>query len=310
MDSIVVWLSNPEIGALHFDARNHARLAAALPDSEVTVCEDREAFLETLGGATVALVWRFDQAWFDRAPHLRFLSTPSAGKELVDIMPPPTVRLHYGSFHGRAMAETVVGFMLAARRGILRAAWTPAEQAWPRTLVDRTARLVGDSHVVIVGFGHIGQWIGRHAKAFGARVTGVKRDVRGVQPEYFEDRDRVVPAGELDGVLPGADELVLCLPSGADTDHLLNRKRLGRLPAHAWVYNVGRGNAIDEEALEDALRGGALAGACLDVFQTEPLPEDSPLRSVPNLLRLPHASAFWPGYMDAYLDEVLPLLSG
>jgi phosphoglycerate dehydrogenase-like enzyme len=163
------------------------------------------------------------------------------------------------------------------------------------------------SHVVIVGFGSIGRTIGKQLKGFGVRITGVKRSPAHA-PDYFDKDDRIASTEALDQILPQADHLVLCLPGGKDTDRLLDQRRLALLPLRAWVYNVGRGNAIDEEALARSLKDGALSGACLDVYEREPLPSGSPLRTAPNVLLMPHASAFAPNYMDRYLDELIPLL--
>ena len=93
-------------------------------------------------------------------------------------------------------------------------------------------------------------------------------------------------------------------PRTSKTDGFLSRERLALLPPRACLCNLGRGNAVDEAALAAALRGGALAGAALDVLREEPLPGDSPLRSCPNLWITPHSSAFSQGYMDLYADEL------
>ena len=105
-------------------------------------------------------------------------------------------------------------------------------------------------------------------------------------------------------MLPRADHLVAFLPSGPGTDRLLDARRLALLPPGAFLYNFGRGNAIDEDALAEALRAGRLGGAVLDVFRTEPLPADSPLRSAPRCHLYPHASAFAPDYLDLCFEEL------
>ena len=98
--------------------------------------------------------------------------------------------------------------------------------------------------------------------------------------------------------------------SDTGTDRLIDAARLARLPRHAVLYNVGRGNCIDEAALARALQTGTLRGACLDVFAREPLAPDSPLAAdLPGLVRMPHASAFADAYMDRFMDEVITWLS-
>jgi phosphoglycerate dehydrogenase-like enzyme len=160
------------------------------------------------------------------------------------------------------------------------------------------------SHLVILGFGNVGRWVGKLAKPFGVRITGMSRRPR-PQPEYFTAGDAVTPANRLDTVLPHADHLMLALPSGPATDHIIDRRRLALLKPQAWLYNIGRGNAVDTAALAKALAAGRLAGACLDVFEEEPLPADHPLRALPNVLLMPHASAIAPNYLDLFLNEFI-----
>jgi phosphoglycerate dehydrogenase-like enzyme len=95
---------------------------------------------------------------------------------------------------------------------------------------------------------------------------------------------------DVDAVLPQADVLVNILPTAPATDRALDARRLALLPRTAWLVNVGRGSTVDEDALVDALRDGGLAGAALDVTRTEPLPVDSPLWDLPNVILTPHAA--------------------
>ncbi len=114
---------------------------------------------------------------------------------------------------------------------------------------------VRGSHAVIVGFGRIGEWIGRVLSPLGVRVTGIRRHPeRGQRPPWMRAEDVLLPASRLDAVLPDADHVILVLPSGAATDGLFGVSRLALLPPRAVLYNVGRGNAVDETALIDALR--------------------------------------------------------
>jgi phosphoglycerate dehydrogenase-like enzyme len=288
-------------------ARHVARLRAALPGWRVTWCRSARAFERALPRARVAVTWAFRQEWFARAPELKCVYSSAAGRDLAPLDPPPGVELRYGAFHGAFMAETVLGWMLAFNRGILDAYRRQlAGDLWPRAPLFGQVRVLDGSHAVIVGFGHIGERIGRLLKPFGVRVTGVRRTPPKKMPHGFGKEDRVVPAGRLDAVLAEADHLILALPSDTGTDKLIDAARLARLPRRAVIYNVGRGNCIDEAALAKALKTGALRGACLDVFAKEPLTDTSPLAgNLPGLVRLPHASAFADEYMDRFLDELI-----
>jgi len=293
-----------------FRARHVVRLRAAFPSAKVTWCRTKASFLRALPRAQVAVTWAFRQEWFARAPQLRCILSSAAGRDFFPLTPPHQVVVRHGTFHGPLMAETVLGLMLAFNRGILDSYRLQLQgQLWPREQVCDSVRLLRGSRAVIVGFGHVGTAIGRLLRPFGVCVTGVRRTQQRRRPVWFGKDDELVTLDKLDAVLPQADHLILVLPSDTGTDRMFDAKRLARLPRHAVVYNVGRGNCIDEVALADALKRGALRGACLDVFEKEPLTPSSPLaENLPGLVRLPHASAFAEEYMDRFLDEAVAWL--
>ena len=310
VDSIVVY---QEASVPYFCIRREqiARLRQASPAATVTWCHSSRACLRALPQAQVVVSWMFRQEWFARAPRLRAVLSSAAGRDLSPLEPPPGVTVRYGTFHGPLMAETVLGMMLAFERGLFTAfAHQLRGELWPRDALYGNVRLLQGSHAVILGLGHIGKAIGRLLKPFGVRVTGVRRRPPARRPPWFGRDDRQLAADRLDAVLPEADHLILVLPADTGTDRLIDAARLSRLPRHAVIYNVGRGNCIDEAALARALRKGALRGACLDVFAHEPLEADSPLAAdLPGLVRMPHASAFADEYMDRFTDEVIAWLS-
>ena len=143
------------------------------------------------------------------------------------------------------------------------------------------------ARVTCLGTGDIGTEFARRAQAFHpACITGVRRTVRSSDPAFTS----IHAIAELDSVLPETDILVMALPSTAETVGILSRERIALLPDSAFVVNVGRGTAIDQEALCDTLNAGQLAGAALDVVVPEPLPADHPLRRAKNLLLTPHVA--------------------
>lgn len=143
------------------------------------------------------------------------------------------------------------------------------------------------SRITVLGTGDIGAAFARRAKAFSpARITGVRRSAKPGDPAFDEMRT----IDELDAVLPETDLLVMALPNTGETAGILSRARMALLPEGAYVLNVGRGTAIDQDALIDALNSGHLGGAALDVVVPEPLPADHPLRSAKNILLTPHVA--------------------
>lgn len=299
---VAVWLRYP---LMPFpDEALLARVRGALPDAELIVCDDEAAFRAALPRAQVAATWAFDKAWLASAPSLRWIATPSAGHEWMLGEPYEGVAVTYGGFHGKAMSETAVGCMLAFTRGIFESLRRMPSEAWPRDEVAATMRPVAGRRAVILGFGRIGKWVGRRLKTFGMAVTGVNR-ANLERPDYFTDGDHVVTMAGLDDAMKTAEHLFVVLPGTTGTDRLVDARRLALLPRGAYVYNIGRGNAIDETALAAALDGGHLAGAALDVFAHEPLAEDSPLRRCRNAILMPHTSGFGPDYLPAFFDEFI-----
>ena len=286
---VLVWLDWPE------DCFRVETPPRECPDAVVVKSE--RAFLRELPDATHAIVWNFEKKWFARAPKLRVLATPGAGRELVPAeadLPPGVVKFH-GEYHGAIMAETVLACMFAWARGLYAAyGWqTGADRPrklWPRVDLSPLCRRVAGTRAVVLGYGHVGRAIGARLRANGVAVKGVRR-------RNF---------GELPAALADADWLVLALPGDTGTDDVVDAETLALLPPRAVLVNVGRGNAVEERALVRALKRGKLAAAFLDVFKREPLAPDSPLAAdgVPNLFRLPHASAFSPDYMDLFFAEL------
>lgn len=148
-------------------------------------------------------------------------------------------------------------------------------------------RSIIGSTITVLGTGDIGTSFARRAKAMGAKsICGVRRTIKPADPAF----DRIVTLSDLDSVLPDTDILVMALPSTGETVGVLSRERIALLPQHAVVVNVGRGTAIDQEALAEALNAERIAGAALDVFVPEPLPQDHYLWTTKNLLITPHVA--------------------
>ncbi len=289
----LIWLDWP-IGAFRLNAKSLADFKAKVAragDTVKTVKSER-AFLRALSNATHAVVWEFKQEWFAQAQRLQVLATPGAGRELLptDDELPPGVRRINGAFHGAIISETVLAFVFAHARGLYLAEQYQREGVlWPRSELSPFCSMVAGTHAVILGYGKIGRTIGNKLSVLGVTVKGISR----------------ANIGELKGACRRADWLIVALPSDTGTDNLVNAAVLNCLPRRAVVINVGRGNAIDEKALVKALKTRRLAAAYLDVFKHEPLTDASPLAvTLPNLHRLPHASAFAPEYLPLFFTEL------
>ena len=208
------------------------------------------------------------------------------------------------------IAQTCITGILMLSRNFPRWLAAQPKHAWDPMRTPDFPRDLAELKVTVVGMGRIGNEIARLARVLGMPVTGVRRSGR--QPG--DHADRVVPPSELDAILPQTDWLVLACPLTDDTRGLITAERLARLPRGARIANIARGEIVDEPALIAALQSGHLAGAYLDVFAQEPLPAESPLWDLPNVIVTPHNSAAAAGNEDrvfaVFLDNLGRFLQG
>ncbi len=176
------------------------------------------------------------------------------------------------------------------------ARWSQQE-LWdrPQHLTELNGRVL-----LIVGYGSIGREVAKRAKAFDMRVRGVTRSGKGDGAHV----EKIFAAASLHEALPKADYVLIAAPETAETKQLIGAAEIAKMKRGARLINVARGSLLDEGALIRALESGALGGAALDVTNTEPLPAESPLWKVPNLMITPHTS----GVSDRLWDRQTALL--
>jgi phosphoglycerate dehydrogenase-like enzyme len=243
-----------------------------------------------------------------RMGKLRWIQSLAAGpNDVLQAGFPAQVMLTSGSgLHDHTVAEHTLALLLSAARRTHEMRDFQRERRWPGHLggmqPDRPSgdfRTLQDANILIWGFGNIARKLAPLLKLLGARVRGVARS-GGVR-----DGTEVFSEDALPEQLPETDALVMILPGSEATRHALSAARLALLPRHAWVVNVGRGTSVDEAALAAALQARTLGGAALDVFETEPLPQSSPLWEASNLILSPHAAGGRPQGAEALIAENL-----
>ncbi len=220
-------------------------------------------------------------------PDLRWICAPSAGLnqylEPPELLPPGVLLSNSSGAYGVTIAEHIVMVTLEMLRRQAEYTDIIRRKCWQR---DLPIRSIHGSRITLLGTGDIGQEAARRLRAFSpASLTGMNRSGRNPGALF----DRCITERELDDVLPETDLLILSLPATPDTDQLLDARRMALLPEGALIVNVGRGNAIAQRALEEALRAGRLMAA-LDVMEREPIPPEDSLWSCPNLLLTPHCA--------------------
>lgn len=198
--------------------------------------------------------------------------------------------------HGAPVREAVVYLMMATSRNVKRQVEKNRAHEWDR----RYWNMLAGKTAAIVGIGVIGEAIGALLKAFGMRLIGVTRTPRPVVG--FDD---MIPTAHLADAAAKADFLINVLPGTDQNTELFNHDIFAAMKRSAYFINVGRGQTVNEADLLAALREGRIAGAGLDVYQTTPLPPESPLWDAPNVFLTPHLGGFVHGYEDLVLPIVI-----
>ena len=186
--------------------------------------------------------------------------------------------------YGVTISEHIVMTALELMRRQMEYRKIVEKHEWFRAL---PVRSICGSRVTILGTGDIGRHAAKRMRGFDpASITGVSRSGKADAMLF----DRALPQTRVDEILPETDLLVMALPGTKETVRFIDARRLALLPETAYLVNVGRGSSLDQNALCDCLRAGKLAGAALDVFETEPIPPEDPIWDCPNLLITPHVA--------------------
>jgi phosphoglycerate dehydrogenase-like enzyme len=294
-----------------------ARVSAIAPDARlIPYLEDLSVAVPEAANAEIILRWvagkRFERLVLDN-PSIRWLHTESAG---VDMVLTPAIKAREsdliltdsGPAYGICMGEFVVGWMLAVAHRFDRALAQQREHLWKR--IEPQEELFGRT-VGIIGLGPIGRGVALRCKAMGMRTVGLRRTAAPVA-----DVDEVrTGADGLAALLAESDWVVIATALTDETRALIGAGEIARMKPTARIVNVARGAVIEETALIDALRSGRIAGACLDVFTTEPLPGDSPFWDLPNVWIAPHSSAGWTAGLrerglQLFLDNLRRYIAG
>jgi phosphoglycerate dehydrogenase-like enzyme len=239
------------------------------------------------------------------APRLRWVQINSAATHGVRGKPVMRSAVPVANVSGAysvSVAELALGMLLAVTRRIPMGVRSQALRHWPDDYGPWAGEELYGLTMAIAGYGSIGRQIGRLAHALGMTVLACKR-----RPEQRRDDSYLLPGtGDPEGTLPKAwfgphqlgemfsqaDVAMITLPETPATRQLIGAAELAALPRHAYLVNVGRGGVVDEATLARTLASGGIAGAAFDVFAEEPLPADSALWTLPNLLIMPHVASW------------------
>jgi D-2-hydroxyacid dehydrogenase (NADP+) len=276
-----------------------ARIRAAAGDrAAVEVAMDDEG-LARLGEVAAAFGHFPPGAIAAAAPPLEWVQLHSAGVDgylTDDLVASGVVLTSVRGLRGTAGAEHILGLMLMFNRGLKYFYDRQRERRWDPRL-DLVLTLAGQT-LGVVGLGGIGSALAARAHALGMRVLAIRRDPD-ERPPYVDELHGV---DRLPTLLEESDHVALTLPITDETRGLLDAAALARMKPGAYLYNIGRGDVVDEDALVDALRRRAIGGAGLDVFREEPLPPDSPFWDLDNVVITPHLGGDTPSDFEPISD--------
>lgn len=249
------------------------------------VAPDPERLERHIGEADALLALRFPVEVFEKAKKLRWFQCTGAGVDSIlplrDKVGHITVTNARG-IHGDIITDFVMAGVTMLHWNFRRFLREQADKQWnPRYVAPLADKTLG-----VVGLGSIGATIARRAKSAGMTVVGSKRDIS----VPVDGVDRLFSPDALMDLLPLCDFVVLAVPATADTAALIGSAEIARMKRDAFLINIARGNVVVQAELIDALRTGTIAGAMLDVFEREPLPKDSPLWDMPNVIATPHVA--------------------
>ena len=277
-------------------------------NAEVICITRTDEFLARLPEAEIICSYWMPANWRQLAPHLHWLQCSSAGVDgllptgVLDADSEVIVTTATG-VHATTISEYVFGSILMFNRNWPEMVRLQDRHVWPRSAswYNLGARELVDQTVGIIGLGHIGRRVAQLARAFGMHVLATRRTVS--NGEKDPDVDQLYPMEQLQELLRLSDYIVLAVPLTQETEKLMGEAELRVMPRNAYLVNVARGRVVDEEALIRALQERWIAGAGLDVTEEEPLPANSPLYSMPNVILTPHISG-----LSAHYDKRLTAL--
>ena len=293
------------------------RLTQAFPQLKIVPIDSFDNFENEISDAEVVFTFALRPEQLQAAKNLRWIHSPSAAVHqflFPEFVSSDVILTNARDVHGPVVAEHVIALIFALAKRIPAAVRFQQQHVWGQEIAWRAGqrpREVAGATLGLVGLGSIGRTVAEHAVALGMNVIAVREHPENPKPESVHE---VLPSSRLDDLLARSDYVVLAAPVTPATQSMIGRQQLDKMKPDACLINVGRGTLIDEPALIDALRAHKIGGAALDVFDKEPLPPDSPLWDLENLLITPHTAGMtdklWERHYVLFSENLRRYLSG
>ncbi|WP_066365214.1 D-2-hydroxyacid dehydrogenase [Neobacillus fumarioli] len=280
----------------------HEKISQIIPDWELVVGKDKNVWQSHIHDAEVIAGWKRGLEEFCLVPDskLKWVQTWSAGVDSLPLEKLQTRNIMLTSangVHAYPISETIFALMLALTRKIHTYVKNQQAKTWHHANMKLE---IHEKTIGIIGVGEIGKETAKIAKAFGMKVLGVRHSGK---PTDFVDE--MYTTQQLPALLPQCDFVVITLPHTKETHHLFGTEQFKLMKPTAFFINIGRGEIVVEDELIQALQDGTIAGAGLDVFETEPLPKESPLWEMDNVIITPHTSGSTEHYDRRVVENIL-----
>lgn len=292
------------------------RLRAEFPQMEIVRLTNYAGIETKIADADVLFTQSLTAEQFLSAKKLRWIHSPAAAVHLFmypELINSDVILTNARDVHAPVVAEQVMAMMFAIARRIPESVRFQLKHVWAQGIFwdeGLSPTELGGATLGLVGLGSIGGNVASRASAMGMKVIAVREHADRPKPEHV---DEVLPTSQLDKLLSRSDYVVLSPPVTPATRGMIGRAQLAAMKKDGYLINVGRGPLVDEAALIEALREHRIAGAALDVFDQEPLPPDSPLWDLENLLILPHTGGMtnkmWDRHYAVFAENLRRFLS-
>ena len=301
---------HPEFSAWTMPEWCAEEVVEAFPDIEFVRLTSAERIRDEIVDADILMTWVVNEEAFRSARKLRWIHTGMAG--LTWILIPPVIEgdvvvSNSKGVHPPIMGEHAMALMLAFSRRLHDCLDFQRKAVWARTeIYGRVPSFegLGGKTLGVLGFGAIGCEVARRARSFDMRVIGFKRDTS----QASDLADVLYTPDELDDHLPEIDYLVIAVPLTDETENMVGERQFKRMKPTSVLINLARGEIVDQEALMVALEDDQIAGAGLDVFVPDPLPDGHSLFTTKNLILTPHVSGtspeMWRRITDMFIDNI------
>lgn len=307
MTTILIALQKTDI-----QEKQVSRIRSIMPEAKLVFTEKEEEIEPLLDEIDIA-AGHFPLGCLARASRLQWFQQWGAGTDWLmhhpEIAERDFILTNASGVHAIPISEHILSFLLAFARQLPSALRAQANHEWERFGSPPIFELAG-KNMLLIGVGAIGKRTAHIARALGMHITGVRRD----PSKTIADIEKMIGPEALEEALPDADFVVLTMPLTKETHGMFNRRFFEKMKTTSYLINIGRGGTVDEAALVEALQSDQIAGAGLDVFAVEPLPANSPLWDLPNVMITGHYSGETPYYderaMEIFIDNLERFAAG